>query len=601
MFKEEELRKLLNPIIHAIKATDSGISSKKKKEPEFYPEYPIIVRLARELRVHYDQDVKPFDLLFKKWPFQEQEVFDYALSNYRPVTTPFWGKAENSLNRIWNKDNYSITWHEDDVQFKDHTAQDYFEKGIPFHRNIFAYLENIASKETLRDPNAVIVVKPSELPFKLDEDQNLKADQSELIKPVPVIYESKQIVSFIEDVEVMVLLHEKSWIKFAGKLQKVGLIFEFYDDENIWKITQIGDKTKYEFKTELFYNHGLGRLPARKLRGVLIAKDGLNYFESYFRPAVPNLDDALVNSSTLQMSIFSHAFPQRWEVVDKCNAPGCVNGQILEDGKEIACTNCNGTARKSKRSPVGVHEITLPTKLDAGVEIAPTPSFGYVAPGTDILEFLKDYVIDLINKAFAFLNIDVSNSRVKGSDTALQSMIDREEFFSFVVLFSNQLFLLARWTISTMGGMRYAKSFRDPDLIDPTNFTIRTFKEITEEIATAKEAGIPEIAIIKLLEEYGKARFNTDKKFSKVLGIVLVMDKLIVKDSTDIVVGINNNSIQREDLLLHDNIFQFIQEAILENPDFLNLEMNKIKEEINNKLKERAKETERKPIVETII
>ncbi len=409
MFTEEEIRKILNHVIIKDKEFKqlTPRSKDKQKTPEYYPEYPKIVDIAERLSYHYDLEIFPEKILRAKAPNQSKEEFEYAKMNYKPITVPFWGKAEASINRIWNKDNFSITFSGTKNEEKEENSPElYFKEQIPFYRNLLNFMENIATPATLRDPNSIVAIRPKILPSKEDEDGNLVNDQSQLVEPIPIVYRSDQIVSYEQDVHAMVLLDQKSIVSFGGRKVREGNIYAFYDDENIWQLVQTGDKKDNIYVIEVFFNHDLKKVTFMKLRGKPVQKKSLNYNISHFMDAVPNLDDAIANFVTLMISIYTQAFPQRWEVVDRCKAPGCINGKIQndKDGKFFDCSDCDGTGIRGKHSPTGVHQIELPSKLDAG-DVPPIPSFGYAAPDIAILDFLKDYIHEEIVESIVLDNI----------------------------------------------------------------------------------------------------------------------------------------------------------------------------------------------------
>jgi hypothetical protein len=599
MYNEKEIQVILVHIIkeeEKFKRFTTKKEQEKQKVPEYYPEYPKIVDIAERLSYHHDMDVFPEEILKEKAPNQQAEEWDYAKANYKPKTVPFWEKAESSIGRIWNKDNYSMKFPEDKPEFEENSAEKYFKEEVPFYRSILNFMENICTSATLRDPNSIEVIKPRELPFKKDEDDNLINDQSQLIEPIPVIYRAEQIVSYIQDDRLMILLDKKSIVVKGGKKVKEGNIYEFYDEKNIWRITQIDDIRDNKYNIEIYYEHGLDEYPFRKMPGKPVQKKGLNYNVSYFQKALPNLDDAIANQATLMMSIYTQAYPQRWSYVDRCKEPGCINGKTqASDGQWADCSKCDGTGRIGKKSPTGEYQITVAATLSDG-QVIPSPPFGYVAPDPKILEYLDNHIKNTIIDAFAFLNIDVSNSEVKGSETALGKQIDREEFFSFLVHLSNQMFLLLEWTIHIMGNMRY-EGFEDPEIIKPSNFTIRSFSELTDEISKAKEAGIPEIVLAKLLDEYAKGRFNTDKEFGKIMKLALKLDELVIKSDEEITLGLTTNTISKKDVILHNGFLQFVEKGMLEKKNFLDSKIEDIKAFLDEQAE--AKLLESKPAAPT--
>lgn len=587
MFTESEVNDILRSKLAIEKAAKGkNIDKKKVVIPPYYPEYRKIVELANRLRPHYDMDVIPEKLLDAKAPNMDKSESDYAKNNYRPITTPFWGRAENSTKRIWSKDNFTINFKEDNTKFKRHPAKQYFEEEIPFHRNIIAYYASIITPWKLRDPNAVLAHKPATLPTKQDENGDLMVDQSKLIRPIPVVYMSHQLLSYEEEEHLLVELNEKSLVKVGSKQVLEGRVFEFYDDVQIYKIEQIGLKSAEKFKIEIFWTHDLKFLPVDKLRGQPEQKFGKLFFKSHFIPALPNLDDAVVNQSTLQLSIFRQAFPHKWEIADDCANADCHNGKVFDDkigdGKWISCSDCGGSGQAA--SPTSVYKVTLPKRVE-GEGMPPTPPFGFESPDIGVLDFLKKHVTDLIINAFRFLNIDVSNDNVKGSETALARQIDREEFFSFLTVFSIEAFELLDFSFKAIGKMRYGKEWESPDITKPINFSLRTFQELTKEISEAKTAGIPDVAIVALLDEYGKTRFNTNQSFSKILDVVLKIDSLILKTDSEIVTGISGGYITKVDAALHTDILQLIGAQLEKDSKFLEKDIKEIEEILRTEAK----------------
>lgn len=565
MFTEEEVLHILLDQLSIERDT------KKGKLPDYYPGYIAMVEDSERLRIHYDMDTKPVKLFEKKAPNQQPEQRAYALDNYRPATVPFWGSAENSINRIWNRDNFTFDFKPDATKFEDHPAEQYFLKDIPFYKSIFTYFAGVTTKWKIRDPNAVIVSKPADIPFKLDENQDLIVDESQLIRPIPVIYRIRQVISYREEVHALIQLFEKSIIKDGNIRVRNGLIYEFYDKDTIYRVTQIRKMTgnKFQagdFRVDIYWQHNLGFLPVTKLRGLPQQFDDISIYESHFKPALPNLDDALIHNSNLQLSIISQVYPHMWQIVDKCT---CKDGQMKnpkdEGGTWIDCDKCDG-GRKGP-SPTSIFTVRLPGKLDGDAQVPPTPPFGFVSPDIGVLEFLDKKVKTLIIDAFSFMNINVAQDAtfVSGTGTqktATEMIVNREEFFSFLTVFSKEIFDTLNFTIKSMGKMRYGVEWEPPVIIEPVNFSLRTFEDLVQEIKIAKDAGIPDIFTIKLLEEFAKVRFNTDVEFATLMEFATRVDNLLTKTDMEISIGIGNKTISKEEVALHNNLVMIVEQEM---------------------------------------
>ena len=593
MYDITEIEKIVSNVIEVTLEHENivkkMIRSDKNYEsgyPNYNPVYRRSVELEEEMEVHMEAKHFPFKLFKSKAPNENPEEYAYRIAQFQPVTKPFMNRAFRTINRIWNESNYTINW-------KDNESHQYFTKTYPKHKSIIAFFRSLVTKFKLKDPNGVIVIKPRVLPTIQDQDGNLKADQSAKIEPVAVLYESCQVINFLEDQYALIELKEKSLVTFGTTQVREGRIFEFYDENKIWKITQVGKKVDYTFTFDIYYEHALGVLPVTKLKGEPCNDEDNIIYESYLMPAIPNLNIALYNHNTLEMSITNDAFPQRWEYVDPCNYEGCEGGWIVydkENDKKAHCPNCKGTGHTERHSPMGVKQVYIGDRLTQGAEGLSMPPAGYIAPDTATLEFRHSKYLKDVEQAFAFLNIDVSNSDVKGTEnTALGKKIDREELFSFLLLISDEQFDLLSWTIDLSGKMRYG-NFEIPEITKPIDFSIRSNEELIEEMVAAKEALVPDIVIQKQLKEYALSRFNTSKEVTKFLDIVFKTDRLLTLTQEDIVLQKTTGSVLTWEIILHTSIYTFLEQSIIEDEKFLEKDFKDQKKLLEQKAKDKEKE-----------
>ena len=576
--------------LNHILASEKNHKKKDHPLPEYYPGYNKVVRLAKQIKPHYDFDVKPVELLRTKAPNIQKKEEDYILANYRPITPPYWGKAENSVGRIWNPDNFKVDYKDSDEkipsELKNDNSQKYFENEYPHFGSIYNYFSSVVTKNKLRDANAFIAITPTFIPRNDDGT----VDTSIAIEPIGVIYSSIQVL--IHDfVCTFVELAEKSVVEDGNSKKQVGRVFKVYGEDTIWIVKQTGKRVENTFLIELIWTHNLGFIPTRKLGGIPEQEGDIHFDKSHFSFAIPNLQTAVVNNSTLQVSILTQAFPHMWMIVDKCKEVGCVDGRIKDrdTGKYSVCPSCQG---KRPTAP-SIVELKMPSgKFDANSPAPPTPPFGFEAPDIKILDFLQQNIMNTIVQAFEFIGINVSTTDVKGSKdmTATQRVIDREEFFSFLTTVSNELFGLLRWSLGTIGQMRYGVNYLTPEVKKPVNFSLRTFKELTEEIGIAREKGIPETAIVKLLQEYVEARFHTSEKFMKMMNIVIQLDPLVVDQDQDMLMKLNRGVISKEQAVLHVNILNFLEEGVRNQDIKLDDDIGGIQEYLNSKTKENIPE-----------
>ena len=293
--------------------------------------------------------------------------------------------------------NYTIKFSEDDPIFKDNTAEKYIRQEYPLYRDLMAYFKSVVTYAKLNDPNAVLCVKPYSLPIteKMHDDEEVSEiiiDDTALLSPMAYIYNSANVVAFEDGEYAAILMDEKSIVYKDKTAVQEGLIFEFYDTSAIYHYTQTGQQKNFEFELTIYYIHNLGYLPAYKLRGIPVrSEDEALLFKSPLYDAVPSLDCAVLNESTLQAVIAKNGYPRQWTYVQKCNSPSCKAGFLLgNDGtvSSLKCDQCKGTGYVQRVGPFNELQVEWP---DSFSDSTPRPPFfGEADQKVDIMRFLSE-------------------------------------------------------------------------------------------------------------------------------------------------------------------------------------------------------------------
>lgn len=560
--------------IDVVKLDDQGKpwhlnKDKADKIPQFNPIFWEALDLYKRIRVHFDGRFPAF-LFEERAPRESVEEFEYRKKIYKAITKAWMGRALGAVARGWNDKNFTVEWYEK-------SDEEYFNKEYPKYGNIWAYFEQVVTVEKLKDPNAVIAFRPSGIPTTAEGE----VDQTKKVDPVAVIYHCDQVIKYVEEDYCLILLNEKAPVKTSQGIVYEGRIFELYDTQNIWRIVQTSknsDKTQ-TFDVTSYYreSHGLGYLPVKKLKGTPLQREEEILYESYFAPAIPSLESALLDHSTLQMVKYAFAFPVKWQYTDECSNKDCNGGFISDYDKEgnsikVTCGACKGTG-KSSGGPLAHYEIALSNQDGSLKQSVPTPPAGFITPETAIMEFLWKQVTEYLQSGYSILNLEVSNSFVKGNDTALGKQIDREEFFSFLLRLYNELFETLEFSIKTIGILRNGEGYEEPAINRPTNFTIRDDQELTEELANDN---IPDFARRKILKAYNNSRFINDATAEKMFNVISRLDKHITKSTDEILRLSAAGLITKRDVLIHFNIQGWIEDILAEEPDFLDREFSEI-------------------------
>lgn len=543
-------------LITIIEQIQDWCEKNNKKTHYFNKEHEATSKHAKNLSYHSVFGVFPTDLIEKAAPNEEREEFIYRKENYKQVTKPAWDKALSFIYRIFNEQNYTIKWNEDQER--------YFTYEYPKYCNFIQFFINVVTKFKFSDPNAVIVVRPYDIPVKEsynDEGELIYVpDQTKEVSPFVEIFKSKQVFLFKDGEIALLLREEKSIVRTGGMDKPEGLIFDLYDKENIYRITQVGKKDDYKFEIDLYYTHNLDALPCWRLGGIPVYEQDEYYYHSYFSAALPNLDMAAIMSSTLFAVIQKNAFPTRWYYEDTCSV--CSGEKTILDydsGQRKVCSSCLGSGKKFSWTWGKDFVVPVPENLTAtDTTQLPTPPFGTVEPGTDIVNYLDGKIKTLIDDAFAMLNIDISNK--PNGQTATESKIDREEAFSFLIQISGELFGLLQNLLDAHGWMRWAERYERIIVIPPSEFTIRSSDALTNEFATATQAGLPTPYLNKLLSENIRQRFKGDAKSDRIFEIVSQLDVLMTKSEQEVATMISQGMVNRWQGVLHANIYRYISE-----------------------------------------
>ena len=296
------------------------------------------------------------------------------------------------------------------------------------------------------------------------------------------------------------------------------------------------------------------------------------YFQSFYTPAIPALDQAVCDFSTLQMSKFSHAFLQKWEYVDecdKCNGSGQIEEALgFEEKVAIACSNCGGSGTKRMFGPMSVYQVQTPNRFTTEVETKVNiPPAGFIELDPQILDFLNKQVITNIQMAFELLSIDVmNNEKISGRETATGKAIDREELYSFLLRFANTIFADYEFAMDTIGRMRYGDAWKMPAVRYPQNFEMRTDAELTAEIKLA-----PTFSKAMLAQQYLDTRFPIQEEKSAIMKLSVQVDPFFNLETRDVLALVASGIAPKWKAIMHFELESLIKEALSENEEFLTL------------------------------
>lgn len=551
---------------------------------DWNPIYHDTVDLADRIAVHTDWDVKPEKLLKDGYPGEEDEEIEYRLNNYKNRTMPYWHKALGETRIIWNS-NWSIDWTETNDGFDEgDTPENYFQSQFPLFQSFFTYFKTVVHDEKFNDPNQVIAVEPYAIPLKQIEDV-FEVDQTKRVEPYCVLYKSHQVIEYVRGSYLIALTDEKSVISDGQKKQE-GLVFKVYDQNTIWKITQTGNKRNWTFTVSQYYVHGWNKLPCRKLEGVINQRRGDVIYLSYFYNAVPSLDIATQQFSTLDLVVKKHAYPVKAYTFDDCHDCSGI-GKDLDDKP---CGSCKGTGRNVNLSPLKDIQVRLPDRGNPD-ESPIFPGFQFITPDTEVIKFLDENTKRTAEDAFLAVNINITTK--PNGQTATEVKLDQESRHTFFVSFSSELFNLMEFVMDAIGFMRYSVVNSDgsvssewvmPVVHEPIEFSMSSASDLVDEIKIAHEANMPDIAITEMVREHLRQRYPSNTRLTKVLDIVQFTDPFVSKSPQDLVMLNATGAVEKWQIVLHNHILKMIQDT----PEYMEQEIEDVAADLERRAKEIA-------------
>ena len=530
----------------------------EKSVPDINPIYRQTLLHHHEVAVHAQKGVFPYKLLQTKAPNQSPEEWEYQMGLYEPYTRSAWGRALNRTKIIANKQNYSIKgWDEEQAM--------YFYDDYPLYHSLESWFFDIVREQKINYPNRLLIIEPWYIPGRTNEEGVFIPDQSVPISPVARIIAEENIIAY-RDNEYTLILEGKhnDWPSF-----------KLFDKDAIYSVIAVKtDKdNKPIYEAQAYYVHNWGYVPTRKLAGKPTEIDGEIFYESPFSEAIPELNGVVRMSSNLDMSTNTNLFPVRIQRIDECsyrNDHGfCQSGRIWTvdehgGGHWGTCPSCNGTGKANRYSPTGVIEIPMKDNTDTAVVVNDVVNF--VSPPIDALQFVDKRITAKMENAFAFL----FKTSDKVQNTASGAVLEKEEFHSFILQLSNELFDLMEFTFEAVGFMRYMDTFVMPSISRPTSFQFRDSEEITAEINTAKAANMPSSYLKQLIEQSTATRFNSDDMAEREIMAQMELDPLWSKTDMEIRPFLNV-TISPVEAIMHQQFTSLIEMAEGTIPNFWEL------------------------------
>lgn len=582
-------------INHCIEATKKA---KKKNPTGVHPLYNDTIIMVEDIKIHAIKELFPEKLFKNRSPNETKQESDYIRNNYKNLTNPVWVDYLSTIGRPMGDGNWSIHYKEDAQEFKQYNQsfRSYVEKELPTYGSLENFIKFILPSIKSIDANGFLSVRPKEIFTEYNDARELVAT-NDLLEPTIFYFESKDVISYLENEYYLFLGKDKSIVTVAGLQEKTGNVFELYTEDAIYFIVQYGDKAEAKFQAEVFNKHDLGSCQVHQLMGIPHLKDDLILWQSPFSYSTDLLDLVAMNGNWEQAMINSSVFPVKVMFGSVCefkdaNGATCQSGQMNFEGKDYVCPSCNGQGLKSRISPLGTLLVNPVSKFSEGEQKSSIDPLKYVSPEVHTLEFIHEKVESDTMKARAILKLRSKNTSVTTNDgvtTATEIVDDAKGMYAFIKPISDQIFTIYEFLLTSIGKQRYADKFETPELSYPKTFDFKSAEDYLNDIASATANNLPPSFIQTILINYINAFYGDNENKNNIFKLVISADRIfsLSQDNTNLQSA--RGTIAKWEIILHSSVLNFINDAIELDAKFMD---KKIEEQVKI-LQDRAKEIDK--------
>lgn len=607
MIPQEEILGLLSPIIEVKKKLKKGdLPFTKQGEPiEYFPGYLEFCDWKDSITNHTVKGKKPLRLIEKRAPNQSPEELQYTIDNFKQNTLPVNFDFIATISRGLHDGNWSIEFPEEDSKYRnaEMTFKEYLDRDMektPLKMSFDTYMKYVFPQTKINDSQGIVAYKPyrEEATVLNDNGEEVVAGDS-LPEPIPFYYSVERVLNDLDLGYALIETNRYSIVEKANKPVREGVVYELYDDQNIWIIEQTGRQHEWKFaEPRLYFQHNLGFVPVKYMGGTAVYfYDGQLVYQSPFLTVTDILDDVLLDGCMLRGSKASCVYPQKVMIGNDCqfmdeNHERCVNGSVWNKDHSAVyrCPECKGSGQTPRTGPTNTLFVKVKSLSDEGDGIKPTEALAYISPSVDTPKFIREEIEKGILAALSILHLKTTNTAVKGAEdmTATGMVMDEKAKYAFIKTIVDQIFDHYEFGLKCMGGMRYRDDFVMPHIQRPLTYDFNSEADYLMQITAMQEAGAPPAAISAYVYKYLQAIFYDNPRTAKAYDLIIAADRLFTMTRQQIEAEIPRNLVQPWEVVLHDSAMTFVRDLERADPKFLDQEMQPMIDQLVNHAKSKT-------------
>lgn len=522
----------------------------------------------------------PLNIIQRQRPNEPDEVREFRLAIWEPITQPTFSSVVSSLSKIRRSSDWSIIYPKEDFSKirEGDELNAYCEVNFPYFTSVTNWIFGVWLKQYLIDSNSVVLI----MPINTEE-----VEETDYLEPFPQIYNSCDVIDYKENEYAVLNIPNGCMYSDEHGGTKKGKSYYIVTAAVIEQWDQIDDKNNFRLVYE--FRHNIGFVPAFKSGGV-VCSSMQNYFlyESRIKGILPNLNEAIAEYTDLQAAKRLNIYPERWEYTQhecpKCHGVGMVSNPLWRDGdpitnRQVKCGGCiNGYI------PSGPFSKMLLRPQELGQQAIPTPPAGYIEKDIEIVRLMSESVDAHIYKALAAINFQfLAQTPLNQSGTAKE--VDKEELNNTVHSIAEDVVAFMDKLYATTAAYRYSNLYSTeeisrmlPTIPVPQHFDLISSQYMQEEIKRSRDAKINPLLISQMEVEFSAKRFSQDPEMNNIIKLIHNLNPLPAATPEEKMVMKSNGTITREANIISDNIVEYIRRALFENEDFAAWELDKQKE-----------------------
>lgn len=557
-------------------------------------------KVYNQMIVH-TRGASPGDLLKKHRPNEPEDIYEYRLDIYEPVTQDGINRGIDSLYRIISESNYHISYSPNIADYLKETlftpdSYNSTSESMSFMDLMFKYVVRLI----IDDPNGALVwfpvnpIDPMLPPSEVSETvaTNLKPI---IVNSSRIVHSSKRAFAWEAN---NVWLFEKSPEKYEELP-----FFYLTTLADIFRIVPTREATSddppervikgYYYEAEQYYNL---RDNSGKERDMLprvifggnssLNEDGYWYYQSYFSGYVAWGNEAIRAFSDNQAVRVRGNFPvpeEKGQKCSDCKGAGKINNPTNPTIKDT-CNKCGGMGFVPSRSPYSTYISEPPTGGDSEA-YALKPAIQWHNPSVDILRESFTTWEKFIDKAEKSINIRF----IEEAQSGVAKEVDRDKLYDMLLKFSNNLFnnIIAGSLNIILAYRVPAASTRKPSIVNaPNSFDIKSQKDLMDEIKELSNSGAPTPFLANTAKQLAGRVFHGDKITIRIIEAQAEYDPFFAKTYSELISFESANQLNPDDIPRHNYAYQIIREIADEKGDaFLTMKYSDIKKLADDKLK----------------